>query len=153
MIAEPSLNASASSRPRALRLVRVAPPQGVAEAPPVHPPAAAVSPLTARLRHVCAGRSYRQLGALTGTSCESARRYLAGHRPTAEFVAALCERLDLSADWLLLGRGDPRAHRLTDPDAMLARVLAGLERQATVIRRRLSRGDSAATPRSEHSEV
>ncbi|MGP1310202.1 MAG: hypothetical protein ACTS27_08400 [Phycisphaerales bacterium] len=37
------------------------------------------------------------------------RRYLSGQAPSVEFIATLCHRLDVNADWLLAGRGPMRA--------------------------------------------
>ena len=65
-----------------------------------------------RLRRLCEGQSFSELGRLTSTHRKTVRRFLAGrNKPSAQFVAALCAAKGVSADWLLLGRDDPQALR------------------------------------------
>lgn len=68
------------------------------------PPDAA---LQERLRSVCRPFTCRELADLTHVSSESVRRYLGGQNPGVVFLKRLCEVLNISADWLLLGRGVP----------------------------------------------
>ncbi len=49
--------------------------------------------------------SYRQLGRLTDTHPETARRYMQGQAPSAVFLINLCREFGISAEWLLNGRG------------------------------------------------
>ncbi|MBX3403074.1 MAG: helix-turn-helix transcriptional regulator [Phycisphaeraceae bacterium] len=63
--------------------------------------------LQARLQLICRPFTRRELSDLTGISHESVRRYLGGQNPGVLFVMRLCEALNISADWLLLGRGMP----------------------------------------------
>jgi len=62
-----------------------------------------------RLRDVIGNRSYRAVGELTDHNPETVRRYMSGKAPSVEFVAAICHKLDVHADWLLTGRGPVRA--------------------------------------------
>jgi hypothetical protein len=61
--------------------------------------------MLARARQATGMRSYREVGQATGTPAETARRYLTVGKPTARFVAALCDAFGVSADWILLNRG------------------------------------------------
>lgn len=67
-----------------------------------------------RLDSVCAGMSLSDLTALTGMSKETIRRQLRDGRPGLDLIAALCGALDLSADWILCGRGGPYAGEAAD---------------------------------------
>ncbi|MBX3403002.1 MAG: helix-turn-helix transcriptional regulator [Phycisphaeraceae bacterium] len=59
-----------------------------------------------RVRQVCQGRSVWGLENELGVSRENIRRVMHGaSRPSARLLVAICERLGVSADWLLLGRG------------------------------------------------
>jgi len=61
-----------------------------------------------RVDHICAALSASQIAALIGGPTSAALRlYLSGLQPNLDFVARLCAALDISADWLLLGRGHP----------------------------------------------
>lgn len=76
-----------------------------------------LSPLHERLRIAAGSRNYRQIGDLTNTNHETVRRYMLGHSPSAEFLAATCDALDINAQWLLVGsgpmkRGEIRTHAL-----------------------------------------
>ncbi|MBX3405108.1 MAG: helix-turn-helix transcriptional regulator [Phycisphaeraceae bacterium] len=63
-----------------------------------------------RLRQVCQGRSVWGLEDELGVSRENIRRVMHGaSRPSARLLVAICERLGVSADWLLLGRGPMKA--------------------------------------------
>lgn len=57
-------------------------------------------------------RTYRHVGEMTGTHPETVRRYLQGQAPSVEFVAALAKALNISADWLLTGRGPMKCEEL-----------------------------------------
>lgn len=91
-------------------------------------------PLHERLRTVVGDRTYRAVGEITGTNAETARRYLQGQAPNIEFIAALCEKLGLNANWLLTGYGpmkakDQRAHALREanPAELLSAIADALE--------------------------
>lgn len=79
-------------------------------------------------------RSYRQVGDMTRTHPETARRYMSGQSPSAEFLSAFCAALGISADWLLTGRGpmrlaDQKEHTLREADAsdLLGAMAATIE--------------------------
>lgn len=79
-------------------------------------------------------RTYRALADLTGQNSETVRRYMQGAAPSTEFLAALCNRMDLNAHWLLTGQGpmrqsDTRAHALREanPSELLAAIAVALE--------------------------
>jgi transcriptional regulator with XRE-family HTH domain len=76
-----------------------------------------------RFRSACAGISPTQVARLTGCNKETVRRYLNGQStPSAEAIAGVCSALGVSADWLLLGRGDPgRTHLLSVMESRPAR--------------------------------
>jgi len=87
-----------------------------------------------RIHEVVGDRSYRAIGDLTSHHPETIRRYLSGQAPGIEFLAALCHKLDVSADWLLTGRGpmrasDARAEALRAPSEhdRLAAIVSTLE--------------------------
>lgn len=63
------------------------------------------SPLHDRLGAILADLNYRQVGDLTSTNAETARRYMTGAPPSVEFLAAVCTKLEVNAEWLLTGRG------------------------------------------------
>ncbi len=78
---------------------------------------AQLTPLHERLRIAAGTRSYRQMGDLTNTNHETVRRYMLGQSPSAEFLAATCDALEINAQWLLVGsgpmrRGEIRSHAL-----------------------------------------
>jgi hypothetical protein len=58
-----------------------------------------------RLREAVGDRPIREVAELVGLHPEHMRRILGGKEPPADQVARICTGLDLSADWLLLGRG------------------------------------------------
>lgn len=93
------------------------------------------SPLHDRMRQIAGQRSYRVLADLTGHHVETVRRYMLGQGPSIEFVSALCKAFDVSADWMLTGRGamhakEARNHtlRTSSPGELLAAVAGALER-------------------------
>jgi hypothetical protein len=68
--------------------------------------------LSRRLMVVCGERSYAELAELTGFNHETVRRYVLGLvTPSPLFLAVLCGSFGYSPNWLLLGRGSPRAGR------------------------------------------
>jgi hypothetical protein len=56
-----------------------------------------------RVRQVTGRLTYSAIGARTGTHPETVRRYLAGARPCARFLAALCLGFAVDPSWLFLG--------------------------------------------------
>lgn len=58
-----------------------------------------------RLRQAIGDLQPRQVADITGLNPETIRRVIAGGAPTTEFVQTVCATMDISADWLLLGRG------------------------------------------------
>jgi hypothetical protein len=79
--------------------------------------------------------THRQLGELTGANHETVRRYMAGHSPSAEFLGAICSKLNVNGQWLLTGRGpmrtaEIRSHALSEARAseLLSAMAATLER-------------------------
>jgi hypothetical protein len=58
-----------------------------------------------RLRDVAGEHPLREIGALTRTNPETARRYLLQGRASARFLAAFCVAFEVSLEWMLLGRG------------------------------------------------
>jgi len=63
--------------------------------------------LTTRIRMVLSGYTFASVGRKTGFSAESVRRYMLGDRPPVNFLFAICQHYDVSADWLLCGLGAP----------------------------------------------
>ncbi|MBA4028581.1 MAG: hypothetical protein C0475_05520 [Planctomyces sp.] len=57
------------------------------------------------MSEITQGLSYRRIGQITRHNHETVRRYMTKQVPSVEFVRALCTSLNISADWLLLGRG------------------------------------------------
>lgn len=93
-----------------------------------------LSPLHERLLAAAGNRSYRQLADLTRTSKESARRYMTGTPPPADFLVGFCAALGINGDWLLTGRGPMYAreverHVLTEagPTDLMAAMAARVE--------------------------
>lgn len=64
-----------------------------------------------RMCSVLRGKSIRTISVETGFCPETVRRYLRSSKCSVEFVARLCERYALNADWLLFGRGQPEQAR------------------------------------------
>lgn len=92
------------------------------------PPDAA---LQERLRSVCRPFTCRELADLTHVSYESVRRYLGGQNPGVVFLKRLCEVLNISADWLLLGRGVPMFQSDTAPETIEGNIDRALETLGT----------------------
>jgi transcriptional regulator with XRE-family HTH domain len=63
------------------------------------------SELHTRLISAVDGRSYREIGDLTGVHPETVRRYMQGQAPSVDFLTNLCRALGLSGSWLLTGDG------------------------------------------------
>jgi hypothetical protein len=62
--------------------------------------------LALRLRLACEDLTYAEISRLTGCNHESVRRYVQGiTTPPPEFLAAICEHLFISPQWLLIGTG------------------------------------------------
>ncbi len=65
-----------------------------------------------RIRGVCAGRTFSEIGKATGMDPETVRRQVRGlFNPRVEFVIALCLAYSISADWLLCGLGESGLRR------------------------------------------
>lgn len=58
-----------------------------------------------RINEVVRGLSFREVADITGLNAETIRRYVRGADPSVAFITRLCEAFDLSAEWLLHGRG------------------------------------------------
>lgn len=59
-----------------------------------------------RLKHAMGQHSIADFARLVDWHPETVRRYVAGDtRPPAEFLARVCARFEISADWLLIGEG------------------------------------------------
>ncbi|MFG0284332.1 MAG: helix-turn-helix domain-containing protein [Phycisphaerales bacterium JB039] len=61
--------------------------------------------VSARLRIVCESMRIAEVARRTGAHPETVRRYMSGHAASVSFLVRFCEVMDISADWLLLGRG------------------------------------------------
>lgn len=61
--------------------------------------------LCGRLAQIRGKRSLKLFGKQVGFSSETVRRYLAGQRPSSEFLMKVCSTQDISALWLLSGKG------------------------------------------------
>lgn len=71
-----------------------------------------------------------QIGRLIGVSDETIRRIRHGDIPSIRVIVGLCHALEISADWMLMGRGDPPSidHRvLVEPKTrtVKSREIAG----------------------------
>jgi hypothetical protein len=62
--------------------------------------------LVVRVAAACRGHKPTPLAAKLDLHPETVRRYLNGQRPSPEFLAAICRELGVSAEWLLLGKGE-----------------------------------------------
>lgn len=71
--------------------------------------------LHVRVKQAVDGISFSRLASLTGVHPETVRRYITRGRPSAYFVAALCQGLGLSPEWLLQGgtANKPKSGRST----------------------------------------
>jgi hypothetical protein len=63
------------------------------------------STLSGRLRAVAGPATFREVGQMTGTHPENARRYLQGGSVGLKFFKNFCNAYNVSADWLLEGTG------------------------------------------------
>lgn len=62
--------------------------------------------LVKRVGEVCRAAGFLKVAGATGVTRETIRRYERGlSAPGGQFLRRLCEHLDLSAEWLLCGRG------------------------------------------------
>jgi hypothetical protein len=61
--------------------------------------------LAGRLRSVTGPMTFREIGKLTLTHPENARRYMQGMAVSLGFFKNFCRAFNVSADWLLEGRG------------------------------------------------
>jgi len=67
--------------------------------------AAAACEIQKRFAQAMGDRSNAEVSRLTGFHPEAIRRYRLGRTPPASLLAAMCDKLGVSAEWLLLGRG------------------------------------------------
>lgn len=91
------------------------------------------SGLHERMREATGDRTLRAIGELTGHHPENVRRWMGGHAPSVEFLAALCDGLGLNGHWLLTGEGPSRrapagAIGAEGAASLLSSVAAALER-------------------------
>ena len=61
-----------------------------------------------RLEQIRAGRSQRSFARELGVFQQNVNRYENGTTPHADFLITLAMQENVSLDWLLLGRGQPR---------------------------------------------
>ena len=76
-----------------------------------------------RLRRALAARGVRKqmsLAAQLGVNESTISRWQRNQGLSVEHAARLCEALDISLDWLVLGRGDMDFHRSSDISRALA---------------------------------
>lgn len=59
-----------------------------------------------RLGQCVQGVSFAELSRQLNMNRETLRRLIRSGTPNLELIVRLCERYDISADWLLLGRGE-----------------------------------------------
>jgi transcriptional regulator with XRE-family HTH domain len=67
-----------------------------------------------RLRHAMAARGIQKQLALAvqvGVDHSAVSRWQSGSGPSLPHAARVCEALDISLDWLILGRGTMNGHR------------------------------------------
>jgi len=97
-----------SSQRLGQRQVRVGEGRG---AQPEHPADCEVLPsnfgeaIRLRLRQITEGKTIRAIAAETEMCPETVRRYLNGSACSIEFLAKVCVRYGVDAEWLLFGRG------------------------------------------------
>ncbi|MFG0275287.1 MAG: helix-turn-helix domain-containing protein [Phycisphaerales bacterium] len=103
---------------------------------------ARASALHDRICSVVEGLSFRELAECTGLNAETIRRYVRGADPSVAFIARLCEVFDLSAEWLLFGRG-PRDRADAVEHALRS---AGYGRLLAALADRLDQADRNGTP-------
>ncbi len=90
------------------------PPARVPYVPPASPwsPSLAVlGGIVDRMNDTADGLTNAAVADRTGFNQETVRRYLISGPPGAEFLRAFCKAFNVSADWLLLGRGKGPAKR------------------------------------------
>ena len=98
-----------------------------------------LTPLHERLRIAAGTRSYRQMGDLTGMNHETVRRYMLGHAPSAEFLAATCDALEINAQWLLVGSGPMRKSEIRSHALGEAKVSELLTAMSNTLERLMER--------------
>lgn len=91
------------------------------------------------MSEITQGLSYRRIGQMTGHNHETVRRYMTGQVPSVEFVGALCTSLNVSADWLLLGRGGVTAPAGVPGEGRPAPLGSDLRTQVESVAARLHR--------------
>jgi len=64
--------------------------------------------VTSRLRELLEPLCVSEVARQTGASRQSVHRYKAGHPASVSFLIRFCEVMEISAEWLLLGRGAMR---------------------------------------------
>ncbi|MEL6739320.1 MAG: hypothetical protein AAFP26_01545 [Planctomycetota bacterium] len=94
-----------------------------------------------RLHLIAGAHSYRRIGDLTGTHPETVRRYMQGKAPSAAFLCSMCEVFDISAEWLLAGRGPARRRDMHSAALHEAGPCALLGAIASTVGRALERLD------------
>lgn len=77
-----------------------------------------------RMRLICAELTFSEVARRTDTNRETVRRYISSGRPSAEFVARLCQTFGVSGTWLLTGRG-PRYDSYGSRASVHTRARAG----------------------------
>lgn len=105
-----------------------------------------LSGLHQRLEQILGGYTYKAIGELTGISTETARRYMLGQTPGAEFLAALCQKLNINAEWLLSGEGPASVDALPDDAlhrATTAQLVGTVARHVTALTERVDRLEHA----------
>ncbi len=86
--------------------------------------------------------TYREIGDLTGTNAETARRYMSGQSPSVEFIIRLCQRKGINGQWLLSGQGPMRASEIKSAslrDAGPGELLSAMAVAIETMRDRLDR--------------
>lgn len=58
-----------------------------------------------RLKKALEGLNVSEIARQTGASRQSIHRYAAGFTPSVSFLVRFCEATEISAEWLLVGRG------------------------------------------------
>jgi len=86
--------------------------------------------------------TYREIGEITGTNAETARRYITGQAPSVEFVIRLCQRKGVNGQWLLSGQGPMRVSEIKSAslrDAGPGELLSAMAVAIETMRDRLDR--------------
>lgn len=105
-----------------------------------------LSGLHQRLEQILGGYTYKAIGELTGISTETARRYMLGQTPGAEFLATLCQKLNISAEWLLSGEGPATVDQLPEQalrDATTSQLVGAVARHVGALTDRVERLEHA----------